>query len=487
MIIKRMKTRKLVAIVLMLGVCTGFYSCKKDYVIDLLPTPPTTITDVDRMFMEYYTGDYSHIKYRLAISSTDLVLLSGIKNKHLWFSEFDSSTKNLKRTWEDMEETDTIQQVYEGDGKYSEKTIETVILKHYKETKAGNIVTFELNSYPQTIFTSHGKCKRTKLESGYFNMQPYDWYNESIFTHGGCYSSEGDLIYAIKNYSYDFSAKDMEPLSYEEGIKFNHDSSLSFERFNIKENKSIWRTFLNDIEYSSSSEVSYTILDKSAGQWKYRVAITARKGMTRTYIFKVDIEDGKVNVAEEGVKVTGVTLNESELKLEVGETFQLVATVQPEKAENSEVIWSSSDESVAAVDQNGLVTAHSDGEAIISVTTKDGGFSATSHILIKAKEVSDYITSEVTNSLINIGGYVKGVVGSKIINNSTEEIRLKSFTVLDDKGEVLFTKSYTDMDVKGGGSYKEVVEIEGVLQEVTIRWTYTHHDKEYNYTVKVPV
>lgn len=82
---------------------------------------------------------------------------------------------------------------------------------------------------------------------------------------------------------------------------------------------------------------------------------------------------------------------------------------------------------------------------------------------------------------------MKGVVGSKIINNSTEEIRLKSFTVLDDKGEVLFTKSYTYMDVKGGGSYKEVVEIEGVLQEVTIRWTYTHHDKEYNYTVKVPV
>lgn len=472
----------------MSGVYTAFYSCKKDYVIEnSSQTTESTFTEIDKKFMEYYTGDYSDIKYRRAISGTNSVLLSGIKNKHLWFSEFDSSTKNLMHAWEDIKETDTIQQLHTGYDKYSEITIASVLLQYYKKTKAGDIVIFELNGYPQPIFTSHGKYKRTALESAYFNTQSYEWYNESVFTQGGCYSSEGDLIYPVKNYSYYFSVEDMEPLSYEEGIKFNHDFSLSLQRTNIKEDKSIWRTSLSGIEYSSKSKVSYTLLDKSTDRWKYKVDITSWEGVTHTYILKVNIEDGKVNVAEEGVKVTGVTLNEPEIKLEVGETFQLVATVQPDKAENNEVTWSSSDESIATVDQNGLVTAKRDGEAIISVTTQDGGFSATSHVLIKAKEVSDYITSEVSSSLINIGGYVKGVVGSKIINNSKEEIQLKSFTVLDDKGAVLVTKPYTNRNVKGGASYKETVEMEGALQEVTITWTYTHHNKEYNYTVKVPI
>ena len=77
------------------------------------------------------------------------------------------------------------------------------------------------------------------------------------------------------------------------------------------------------------------------------------------------------------VSVTGVELNKSTLKLDKGVTETLVATVLPANASNKGVTWSSSDDSVATVSNNGLVTAVGDsGNATITVTTVDGGFTA---------------------------------------------------------------------------------------------------------------
>ena len=197
-----------------------------------------------------------------------------------------------------------------------------------------------------------------------------------------------------------------------------------FERFNIKEGKSVWKTNLTDIELPSDSKISYTILDKSANVWEYKVDAVLYNGMKHSYIFTVNMEDGKANVAEEGVKVTSIALNKSQVTLDIGEIFQLVDTVKPNNAENSKVVWTSSNESVATVDQNGLVTAKSYGESVITVTTEDGGFTATSNIIVKKKEISDYITSKTFTSMINVGGYIQGIIGCEIINNSKEDILL---------------------------------------------------------------
>ena len=57
--------------------------------------------------------------------------------------------------------------------------------------------------------------------------------------------------------------------------------------------------------------------------------------------------------------------------------YTLVATVLPEDATNKNIIWSSSDESVAIVSYAGIVTGVAPGSAIISATTSDGGKTAT--------------------------------------------------------------------------------------------------------------
>lgn len=74
--------------------------------------------------------------------------------------------------------------------------------------------------------------------------------------------------------------------------------------------------------------------------------------------------------------VTSVSLSESSGTLAPNGTVTLVATVLPSNANNKEVIWSSSDTSVATV-LNGVVTAIANGSAIITVTTVDGGFTDT--------------------------------------------------------------------------------------------------------------
>ncbi len=72
-----------------------------------------------------------------------------------------------------------------------------------------------------------------------------------------------------------------------------------------------------------------------------------------------------------GIQTTGVTLNASSVELYETATKMLVATIQPDDATNKKVIWSSSDPSVASVNADGVVTALSQGTAVITCTTQD--------------------------------------------------------------------------------------------------------------------
>ena len=76
------------------------------------------------------------------------------------------------------------------------------------------------------------------------------------------------------------------------------------------------------------------------------------------------------------VMVEGVSLDRAELNLTEGETAQLTASVEPADADNPKITWTSSDEKTAVVNEQGIVTAVKPGEAVITVTTEDGGFTA---------------------------------------------------------------------------------------------------------------
>jgi uncharacterized protein YjdB len=88
--------------------------------------------------------------------------------------------------------------------------------------------------------------------------------------------------------------------------------------------------------------------------------------------------------------VTGVTLTPPTLTLIQGDTFDLTDTVSPANATNPNVTWRSSNPAVVSVSSSGTVTAVSGGTATITVTTVDGGHTATCEVTVPlyAKPIS---------------------------------------------------------------------------------------------------
>ena len=96
--------------------------------------------------------------------------------------------------------------------------------------------------------------------------------------------------------------------------------------------------------------------------------------------------------------VTGVELNETEIDIVKKNTYQLTANVLPENATDKTVSWKSDNSVVAKVDKNGLVTAVNAGETIITVSTADGGFTATCKVTVTPAEFSiSWISDGVAN------------------------------------------------------------------------------------------
>ena len=93
--------------------------------------------------------------------------------------------------------------------------------------------------------------------------------------------------------------------------------------------------------------------------------------------------------------VTSVTLTPKELSIAIPNSSQLTADVQPLEALNKSVTWSSSDTDVATVDTNGLVTAKFPGTASITVTTVEGGFTATCLVTVIQIDARDFTVTAI--------------------------------------------------------------------------------------------
>ncbi len=90
-----------------------------------------------------------------------------------------------------------------------------------------------------------------------------------------------------------------------------------------------------------------------------------------------------VTLSEAPIAVTGVTLDQTSLNLTIGDTpIPLTATVSPADATDKSVTWSSANTAVATVAADGTVTPVAAGTATITVTTTDGGHTATCAVTV---------------------------------------------------------------------------------------------------------
>ena len=160
----------------------------------------------------------------------------------------------------------------------------------------------------------------------------------------------------------------------------------------------------------------------------------------------VTTEDGeysatcKVTVIQ---PATGITLDKQKVALVGAATEQLKATVVPAEADQT-VVWKSSNESVATVDQTGKVTSVSKGAATITASTEDGTYSQDC-----AVTVSNPATSlTIDQSSLNLAKSEEGTVKASLAGALAGEVD-DTKLALDDTGA---SKAFKVVD-NGDGSY----------------------------------
>jgi len=100
--------------------------------------------------------------------------------------------------------------------------------------------------------------------------------------------------------------------------------------------------------------------------------------------------------------VKSITIAVEETTLTSGKTMNLTAKITPATASDTKLVWSSSDNSIASVDENGIVTGISAGTATILVSTEDGGVSVTQEIQVTGNSrLPGDVNSDGTVTLID--------------------------------------------------------------------------------------
>ncbi len=111
-----------------------------------------------------------------------------------------------------------------------------------------------------------------------------------------------------------------------------------------------------------------------------------------------------VSVIDETISVTGVSVSPTSVTIDVNESATLSETVAPSDATNQSVSWSSSNSNVATVSSTGVVTGIASGTATITVTTVDGGYTASAAIVVNAVDIPVAgVSVSPTSASISVG------------------------------------------------------------------------------------
>lgn len=129
----------------------------------------------------------------------------------------------------------------------------------------------------------------------------------------------------------------------------------------------------------------------------------------------------KLYKTKKTISVSNVLLSESLLNLDVGNTKTITYTINPSAAYNKNVSWSSSNNSVATVD-NGVIKAIGEGTATITITTSDGNKTATCVVNVRTVPVNRI---SLNNNSLNL---IKGNTSTLIANISPNNATNKNFT-----------------------------------------------------------
>ena len=169
------------------------------------------------------------------------------------------------------------------------------------------------------------------------------------------------------------------------------------------------------------------------------------------------------------VAVESVSLDKTEAVLKEKETVKLNATVLPENADNKNVHFTSDNDAVATVDDNGLVTALSSGEAVITVITEDGKKTAQCKITVE-KEIIQLKTITITNAPAELEKGAQVQLGIKYIPDNTTQSKSVEWKTSDASVAVVSSTGLVTAKKTGTVTITAVSKADSSIQsKVTIK------------------
>lgn len=151
------------------------------------------------------------------------------------------------------------------------------------------------------------------------------------------------------------------------------------------------------------------------------------------------------------------------------------------------ITWSSSNNSIATVDNSGKVKAISKGTATITAKTADGKYSCTCSVTVK--DITDFIKASFTGgSIFSTNNLIQ--YGSKLswsfANNSIAKVHLNSLQLIDgengNEGNIMSVD--TDVDANSSVGYTITIGLLGIHTPVTCRFRFTYNGTEYHVDAK---
>ncbi len=186
------------------------------------------------------------------------------------------------------------------------------------------------------------------------------------------------------------------------------------------------------------------------------------------------------------VKVTGITVSNRTIGLEVGETAKLDYTITPFDAENKAVVFASYDDKIAKISEDGTIEALSAGETEVEVRTVDGGFSAKAVVTVVDKVINvEGITAGEETVTLDINQDPEKAQRTADVRFSVTPLEATNKTILLKDG---YDRNLIDAKIANGADGFATLSISAKLSTGTTDITvYADGNKSVEKTISVTV
>ena len=314
--------------------------------------------------------------------------------------------------------------------------------KVYCNTTNVNIRTGPSTSY-EVITTVTNPDKMTRIKKG--KQQGERW--DKVILENGI------VGYIFQNYVTEVPKAQIEKID----LSIDNTTLQKGERKQLQVTISPEEASDHKVIYSSSNANVATIDDKGV--------IHALTSGTTTITVKAQ-ENSVQNSIEINVfsPVTGISIDQTEIYMPVGDNFKINAYIEPEDANNPNIIYKSDNEDIASINESGIITAVTEGETIISAISEENESIKSTCKLIVVRKMEDseiHFDSSLTLDSLEISGI-------KYDENTVADIKQKITTdleleIVNSQNQVL-----SDTDIVGTGSKILVKENGNVLRVYNI-------------------